>query len=117
MADAFAQLLMDVQIDHVQLCMSRINLGEVLYVAAKEFGMPIAQGLVGQLRSTGIEIVSVQDADVDAAALLKSRYAISYADAFAAQLSIVRNAPLLTGDPEFKKLAAEGVIQLRWLGA
>ena len=116
-AARFSERLIRVQAGHNQLCMSRINLGEVLYLAAKQFGMRSALELVNQIRSIGIEVVSVADGDVDAAALLKSRYPISYADAFAAHLSIVRDAPLLTGDSEFKKLEADGFLTLDWIGA
>jgi predicted nucleic acid-binding protein len=35
-----------------------------------------------------------------AATLLKSRHAISYADAFAAATALSECAPLITGDPE-----------------
>jgi predicted nucleic acid-binding protein len=51
------------------------------------------------------------------AAKLKSRYAISYADAFAAATAIIRESPLLTGDPELRAVATqEKILQLEWIG-
>ena len=47
------------------------------------------------------------------AARLKSKYALSYADCFAAALAKEKDCPVLTGDPEFKKLHEE--IKISWL--
>jgi predicted nucleic acid-binding protein len=98
------------------LSMSRINLGEVYYLTAKDYGQAAASIFLEQLRAIPIEIVSVTDADVDAAARLKSRHKISYADGFAATLSASRSAALATGDPDFLPLAAAGILQLYWMG-
>ena len=40
------------------------------------------------------------------AANLKARHAISYADGFAAATALLQDAPLVTGDPEMKAMAA-----------
>ncbi|MCX6375220.1 MAG: hypothetical protein NTU88_04140 [Armatimonadetes bacterium] len=44
---------------------------------------------------------------------MKARYAISLADCFAAALAQDLDCPLVTGDPEFKKL--EGMLKIEWL--
>jgi uncharacterized protein len=62
-----------------------------------------------------IELVPV-DADlhlVRQAATFKATKKMSYADCFAAALAKLRNAELVTGDPEFK--AVEGEIKIGWL--
>jgi predicted nucleic acid-binding protein len=41
------------------------------------------------------------------AAQIKSSYILSYADAFAAALTIKKKATLITGDKEFKNLSRE----------
>jgi predicted nucleic acid-binding protein len=52
-----------------------------------------------------------------AAATLKARYPISYADGFAAATAMLRQAPLVTGDPELRAMAKkEKVLRLEWLG-
>lgn len=114
---AFRELLSEAACGRLSLCMSRINLGEIYYSTAKSFDDVTATALVRQLTAILIEIVSVTDADVDAAAKLKAHYRISYADAFAAVLSIDRSAALVTGDPDFLPLASDGVVQLHWIGA
>ena len=50
------------------------------------------------------------DADMNlslAAAKLKAKYKMSYADAFAATLTIAKKGTLITGDKEFKHLHGE----------
>jgi predicted nucleic acid-binding protein len=47
------------------------------------------------------------------AALLKGRYPIAYADAFAAALAQKYRCPLVTGDPELRSIAD---LELDWIG-
>jgi len=49
------------------------------------------------------------------AAGLKTRYPISYADSFAGALAMIKNCPLLTGDPEFRSLEKQDIIGIDWL--
>ncbi|HDM09965.1 MAG TPA: hypothetical protein ENF92_05550 [Desulfobacteraceae bacterium] len=44
------------------------------------------------------------------AARLKGRFAIAYADAFAAQVAAEKGIPLITGDKELSLLEREGLI-------
>ena len=47
------------------------------------------------------------------AAKLKGKHQIAYADRFAAALARRVKAPVVTGDPEFKKLTRE--ISIQWI--
>jgi ribonuclease VapC len=47
------------------------------------------------------------------AAKIKSRYPLSYADAFAVATALRENASVITGDPEFKRV--EGLVAIDWL--
>jgi len=115
-ASSFEALLAQTERREICLCISRINLGEIRYSVAKDFGESAGAILYAQFLRIPVEVVSVTDGDIDEAARLKAKYAISYADSFAAVLSIARGVPLITGDPEFKKLAADGLLTLHWLG-
>jgi len=115
--EAFEVLLAEAEATSSQLCMSRISLGEVYYLVAKDYSEATATALIAQLNAMPIEIASVSDADIDSAAFLKGRFNISYADAFAAALGVNKDAPVVTGDKDFKALAAAGIIRLRWIGA
>jgi len=64
-----------------------------------------------------ITTISAHDELVMLAATLKARYAISYADGFAAATALLQNAPLVTGDPELRVMAAkEKALRLEWIG-
>ena len=112
----FASLLDEARSGECTLCISRVNLGEVFHHTAIDHGSSLAEPLIQEIRRLPIEIVSISDVQVDEAARLKSRYRISYADGFAAWLSITREAPLLTGDMDFRALEADGLLRLHWVG-
>jgi ribonuclease VapC len=83
--------------------MSWINVGEVLYIESRAAGETAAAGAVDAL----VRQVDVRDADAElvlAAARIKARHRLSYADAFAVALAQRSHAPLLTGDPELLAL-------------
>lgn len=84
------------------VAMSAINVGEVVYILHKRFLPAQSDAFVNLLPNAPFQIVSPSLEDTLAAAALKARYAISYADAFAAQLALKLARPLVTGDPEFK---------------
>ena len=48
------------------------------------------------------------------AAIFKATKKMSYADCFAAALAKIKNAELVTGDPEFKVVESE-LKKIRWL--
>jgi len=98
------------------LLLNDINLGETFYVIARTRGMEKAEYFVGTiLNSLPIQRVSNTLHDVLEAARIKARYAIAYADCFAIATALRENAPVVTGDPEFKKV--EGMVRVEWIGA
>jgi predicted nucleic acid-binding protein len=62
-----------------------------------------------------LEIVGVSRATVLAAAHIKARFSLAYADAVAVVTAQDRGAVVMTGDPEFEPLAAAGVVAVAWL--
>ena len=52
--------------------------------------------------------------DIIEATRLKACHPISYADCFAAALAIRVHAPIVTGDPDFRKLGK--AVAVDWLG-
>jgi PIN domain nuclease of toxin-antitoxin system len=86
-----------------------VNLGEVLYWTMRERGSRVAGGMVDRLRGA----VAVEDPDwplVQAAAQVKARGGLSYADAFCVATAQRHDAPLYTGDPEI--LALKDIVEL-----
>ncbi len=97
-------LLLKAQTGEVHLAMSVINLGEVWYSIARNTSAQKADSYVQSICSMSIEIVDADWQITHQAALYKSKGGISYADCYAAALAKLRQADLVTADPEFEKL-------------
>jgi predicted nucleic acid-binding protein len=96
--------------------MTRINYGEVIYTIRKVPDLLRREEALRSFLSAPILVHSIDDALVDEAVDLKSKYPFAYADAFAAALAIRLGAPLVTGDLEFRALEADSLLALRWVG-
>lgn len=114
-ASLIAGTLQDASEGNVELSMSWINAGEVYYMLVRKHDAKTAAEFLTRLPSLPIRFLIPEENDIIAAAKLKSRYRISYADAFAATLSVKQDAALITGDPEMRELA--GVLTVEWIGA
>jgi predicted nucleic acid-binding protein len=79
--------------------MSWINLGEVAYQVERRHGADDAELVVSRLRAS-LALDEVTPSRVLAAARLKARRPIAFADCFAATTATARDATLFTGDPE-----------------
>lgn len=102
----------------IRLLISRINFGEIVYnLQGRRHRGEIPVDIDLDIAGLPWEVISVDDALVDEAAELKSRYAVSYADCFVAALARRFQAPVITGDPDFLKLQSAGVVTVDWLGA
>ena len=97
------------------LHLSVINLGEVLYIVEREQGLVAAQRVLAALDQLPIQVQPAERSVVLAAARLKARYPISYADAFAVVAAQEHRAVLVTGDPEFKSVETDGLLKVEWL--
>ena len=111
--NAVARLLAESEAGATRLLMSAINVGEVYYFLRKHH----SEKLAGQWRESSQTLpVTIEVPTLDEiwdAALLKGRYAIAYADAFAAALAHKYHCPLVTGDPELRSIAD---LELDWIG-
>ncbi len=99
-----------------RLSMNIVNVGKVFYICVKARNMAYGRRVLETLHPR-ITTISAHDELVMLAATLKARYAISYADGFAAATALLQNAPLVTGDPELRVMAAkEKALRLEWIG-
>ncbi len=89
---------------HYQVLMHIMNLGEVIYIIAKDFGWDLAQRKKEEIGLLPISILPFSEANFWQAVELKAHHAMSYADCFAAAAAIHEHATLLTSDPEFEVL-------------
>ena len=98
---------------HLYMCV--VNMGEVMYIVERERGLPKAQETLARIDELPIEIVNVDRPLTLAAAHIKMDCPIAYADCFAAALSQLKNAILVTGDPEFNKIKPDHNVRIEWL--
>jgi len=99
---------------NLRLLLNLINLGEVFYRTIQLVGEVKAEEHLGLIRAAPIELVPVKEPLVLAAARIKARYALSYADAFAVATARMERAPVVTGDPEILSLPRD-VVRVRRL--
>ena len=100
------ELLIQADKKQVLLCISAVNLAEVLYVFARYSTLEEARKALRKIQSQ-VEFVPADPEQALAAAELKARYKLGLADCFAAELAIRTGATLVTADPEFAKLGKQ----------
>jgi len=79
----------------------------------RRFGDNKKVEILGRVHQLGFKILPATEALVYKAAELKADYPISYADCFALACALEQSAILVTGDPEFKKVAH--LINIQWI--
>lgn len=99
------------------LSISVVNAGEVFYRLVKDGDPEQAEEFTRDVRRRvlPVQLVAATNPRVWRAASLKARYPISYADGFAASLAAELATPVLTGDPDFAPLEADGVCKIVWI--
>ena len=112
-ADRIEALLGDSVQGRIKLYLSTISLGQFSCVAERRFGADARQAGLDRLASFPIQLQEATLERVLAAARLKARYAISYADVFAVALAQELEAPVVTGDREFEQV--ESLVDVLWL--
>lgn len=110
-----AEIVTDANERGIPLWMSVVNVGEVWYVIARRTSQAEADATISELQSLGIQFDNVEWRLARQAAVFKSKYKTSYADAFAAAVAQQKNAHLVTGDRDFKQV--EGDVKVLWLGS
>lgn len=114
-AEQVEKLLTQGAADRHKLLLSVVNWGEIYYNTMREVSREAAEQHARSIAALPIEIVGVGEdlALARQAAIYKGTHRMAYADCFAAALAKLKNAELLTGDPEFKAMEKE--IKIRWL--
>jgi predicted nucleic acid-binding protein len=108
-------LLVQVANNEMEAFMSSINAGELYYMMVRKSNIKNAGEAMKALKSFPIHFVDADFTHCMEAAALKAKYKFSYADAFAAALTIKQKATLITGDDEFKVLSSEAGFKVKYL--
>jgi ribonuclease VapC len=115
-SDRIQHILTQAKNRDARLYIHAIHIGEVYYITLREQGLSLADLAYARIKALPITIIDRIDEELLlTAAGLKAKYPISYADSFAAALAMMKNCPLLTGDPEFTSLENQGIISVEWL--
>lgn len=95
------------------LFLSVVNWGEVYYITLREAGREQADQASHIISTLPIQIVPVDLELAKLAAEFKASKKMSYADCFAAALSKMRRAELVTGDKDFEQVERE--VKVLWI--
>lgn len=112
-SESVKALLDDLQSGKALVMLNVINMGEVIYTVQRRFGHLAKLEVIKGVSSLGIEILPAPNDLVYAAAELKARFAMAYADTFAVASAIEHKATLVTGDPEFRQV--EKLVNILWV--
>ena len=90
-----------------------INLGEIIYITKRRFGDSKKLEVLARVHQLGLQVLPVPQNLVFKAAEIKAQYPISYADCFALACAMEHSARIVTGDPDFKKIAH--LVSIDWI--
>jgi len=93
--------------------MSWVNRGEVYYMLGRKKGTNAADEVLKDIQMLPLTLHVPSKADILAAARIKAKHRLSYADAFAVSLADEMGGTLLTGDPEI--IALSDIFKVRRL--
>ncbi|MEX2228232.1 MAG: type II toxin-antitoxin system VapC family toxin [Dehalococcoidia bacterium] len=99
----------------IQLVMSVINYGEVLYRSIRDRGREQATVLMADFEAYPIALVAIDLDLAQASARIKADHPIAFADCIAAALAQRLDAAVVTGDADFRRL--EHLVRVEWLPA
>ncbi|MFZ0450404.1 MAG: type II toxin-antitoxin system VapC family toxin [Desulfatiglandaceae bacterium] len=112
-AEIVAKILQESVEQRLNQLISVINLGEIIYMTKRRFGDEKKVEVLGRIHQLGLKILPAPEPLVYKAAEFKAVYPISYADCFALVCALENSAILVTGDPEFKRVAH--LVDIQWI--
>ncbi|MCF8053425.1 MAG: type II toxin-antitoxin system VapC family toxin [Desulfobacterales bacterium] len=107
------KLLKDASAGDASVFLSVISLGEIYYIIARRRGEQTAIATVEDIFQLPADLIDAATKRVLAAAKIKARYPVSYADAFVVAAAEEFSSTIVTGDREFKEV--ESSASVLWL--
>jgi predicted nucleic acid-binding protein len=107
--------LVKIAADEIEGYITTINIGEVYYTICRKSNQKNAEVALDAFLQFPLQIAEADLQLSPEAAKIKSKYTLSYADAFAAALTIQKKATLVTGDDEFDNLKNELGFKVQYL--
>jgi predicted nucleic acid-binding protein len=108
-------LLVKMANDESEGYISAINVGEIYYMISRKSNTKNAEAAITAVKQMPIHIIEPDLKMCLDAATIKAKHSLSYADAFAAALTISKKAVLITGDNEFESLVGEPGFKVKYI--
>jgi ribonuclease VapC len=112
-ASRVRDILREASMGNASLILTTVNLAEVAYRLERAWGEDRMLEALALIDSYPIQIVEIDRELALAAARFKASHSIALADCLAAALAQRLGAAVLTGDPDFQRLA--GAVAVEWL--
>ena len=112
-ADQVEKIITEAHATDTSLLMSVVNVGELWYNVARGYSADAADKVIRELHALKVEVIDADWEITKQAAQFKVKGKIAYADCFAAALTKLRKAELVTGDNELKQV--EGEVKILWV--
>jgi predicted nucleic acid-binding protein len=96
-----------------ELYLCLINYGEILYIIERERGLPQTQLAIAAIDQLPLGVVQASRELTFAAAHVKARFGLAYADCFAVALAQALEGTVVTGDPEFSRVSH--LVGVEWI--
>ncbi|HEX6846840.1 MAG TPA: type II toxin-antitoxin system VapC family toxin [Chitinophagaceae bacterium] len=113
-ADEVEKFLNEAAADKHELYVTVVNAGEVYYMSSRKDGNAKANQVWDAMKKFPLHFVEADMGLSLAAAKIKANHKLSFADAFAAALTIQKKATLVTGDTEFDNLKGEPNFKVKY---
>jgi len=111
--DKLEEILLSASSDNSNLYLNLINLGEVYYIILRNKNEIVANKAIAMVKRWPIEIITPDEKITLMAAKIKGKHTLSYADAFAIATAIDKNATVITGDPEIRRIT--NIVNTLWI--
>lgn len=108
-------LLVKIANDESEGFITAVNVGEIYYMMTRKSSSKHAETAIAAIRQMPIQIIDPDLKLCLEAAGIKAKHSLSYADAFAAALTINKKGVLITGDKEFEGLVGEVGFKVKYL--
>lgn len=108
-------LLVKMANDESEGYITAVNVGEIYYMISRKSNTKNAGTAIAAVKQMPITIVEPDLKMCLDAAAIKAKYSLSYADAFAAALTIAKKAVLITSDDEFDSLLKEPGFKVKYI--
>lgn len=112
-AETVRSILAEAAAGRRAILMSVVNVAETMYVVERRGGPDASHAALDLVQQLPLQLVSVDLELAARAAYFKARGGISLGDCFAAALAHRESIPVLSADPEFKRVA--DVVEVTWL--